>query len=81
MLENLLISKNYLNNKQLLQIECKTCKKYNQNFDDGSTYYTIKDLGKADVKFVKEQFDLFIHKLHFKESINKLNTTNKMFVL
>lgn len=32
--EEKLISKNYLNNKQLLQIECKTCKKiYNQNFD------------------------------------------------
>ena len=41
--------------------------------DNGYTYYTIKDLGGFNPKFVKEQFDLFIHKLHFKQTLVILN--------
>jgi hypothetical protein len=35
--------------------------------DNGSTYYTIIDKGKYNKQFVQYQFDLFIHKLHFKK--------------
>ena len=37
------------------------------------TYYTIVDMGKADKNFVQEQFNLFIHKQKFKESVENLN--------
>jgi hypothetical protein len=35
--------------------------------DNSSTYYTIIDKGKYNKQFVQYQFDLFIHKLHFKK--------------
>ncbi len=47
--------------------------------DNGCTYYTIIDKGKFNKEFVQEQFDLFIHKLHFKNVLFKLknNYMNK----
>ena len=30
-------------------------------------------MGKADENFVKEQFNLFIHKLHFKNVLSLIN--------
>ena len=40
--------------------------------DNGYTYYIVKDMGKFNKEFVKEQFYLFIHKLYFKSSLNCL---------
>lgn len=42
--------------------------------DNGYTYYIVKDIGKFNKEFVQEQFNLFIHKLHFKNTIEALNT-------
>lgn len=41
--------------------------------DNGSTYYTIIDKGKFNKEFVQEQFNLFIHKLHFKNVLSEMN--------
>jgi hypothetical protein len=38
--------------------------------DNDCEYYTIIDKGKFNKEFVKEQFDLFIHKQTFKECLN-----------
>jgi len=40
--------------------------------DNNCTYYTIIDKGKFNKQFVQEQFDLFIHKLYFKNVLNKI---------
>lgn len=40
--------------------------------DNGYTYYIVKDMGKFNKEFVQEQFNLFIHKLHFKSTLEKL---------
>lgn len=40
--------------------------------DNGYTYYTVKDLGGFNKKFVETEFDLFIHKLHFKKVISNI---------
>lgn len=40
--------------------------------DNGYTYYTVNDFGGFNKEFVQEQFNLFIHKLHFKETIKTL---------
>lgn len=40
--------------------------------DNGSQYYTIIDKGKFNKIFVEEQFNLFIHKLHFKKVLDQL---------
>jgi hypothetical protein len=42
--------------------------------DNGYTYYTINDFGGFNKEFVQEQFNLFIHKLHFKNCLENLNT-------
>jgi hypothetical protein len=39
--------------------------------DNDCTYYTIIDKGKFNKEFVQEQFDLFIHKVHFKNVISE----------
>jgi len=44
--------------------------------DNGSKYYTIIDKGKFDKVFVEEQFNLFIHKLHFKNVLDQLKLKN-----
>lgn len=41
--------------------------------NNGSTFYIIKDMGKADENFVQQQFNLFIHKQKFKESIKEIS--------
>lgn len=40
--------------------------------DNGSQYYTIIDKGKFNKVFVEEQFNLFIHKLHFKNVLDQI---------
>lgn len=45
--------------------------------DNGCKYYTIIDKGRFNPKFVKEQFDLFIHKLKFKDVLIELTTSYK----
>lgn len=40
--------------------------------DNGYTYYIIKDLGGFNKIFVENQFNLFIHKLHFKKVLDLL---------
>ena len=40
--------------------------------DNGYTYYTVKDLGKFNKKFVENEFNLFIHKLHFKNVLDQV---------
>jgi hypothetical protein len=40
--------------------------------DNDCTYYTIIDKGKFNKEFVQEQFDLFIHKHHFKNVLSSL---------
>ena len=40
---------------------------------NGYTYYIVKDMGKFNKEFVQEQFNLFIHKLHFKNVLCDLN--------
>ena len=42
--------------------------------NNGSTYYTIIDKGKFNKEFVKEQFNLFIHKNCFKNVIKCINS-------
>jgi hypothetical protein len=42
--------------------------------NNGSTYYTIIDKGKFNKEFVKEQFNLFIHKNRFKNVIEYINS-------
>jgi hypothetical protein len=42
--------------------------------NNGSTYYTIIDKGKFNKEFVKEQFNLFIHKNRFKNVIECINS-------
>lgn len=59
-------------NHNLEQVQRRDKWKREMIINHGSTFYTIKDMGKADEKFVKGQFDLFIHKLNFKETINEL---------
>jgi hypothetical protein len=44
--------------------------------DNGSKYYTIIDKGKFDKVFVEEQFNLFIHKLHFKNVLDKIKSNS-----
>lgn len=41
--------------------------------DNGYTYYIVKDMGKFSKNFVQDQFNLFIHKLHFKNCLKALN--------
>ena len=40
--------------------------------NNGFNFYIVKDMGKANKKFVQEQFNLFIHKLNFKETLNNV---------
>ena len=40
--------------------------------DNGYKYYTVKDLGRFNKNFVINEFNLFIHKLNFKNTINEL---------
>lgn len=40
--------------------------------DNGYTYYTVKDLGGFNKNFVENEFNLFIHKLHFKKVISNI---------
>ena len=39
--------------------------------DNECEYYTIIDKGGVNEKFVKEQFELFIHKLRFKKVMSE----------
>ncbi len=40
--------------------------------DNGYTYYTVKDLGGFNKNFVENEFNLFIHKSHFKKVISNI---------
>lgn len=40
--------------------------------NNGYTYYTINDFGGFNKEFVQEQFNLFIHKLDFKNCLKKI---------
>ena len=55
---------------KLKQIQSRDKLKRKIIIDNGYTYYTIIDKGKFNKKFVQEQFDLFIHKLNFKNVLN-----------
>ena len=55
---------------KLKQIQSRDKLKRKIILDNGYTYYTIIDKGKFNKKFVQEQFDLFIHKLNFKNVLN-----------
>jgi len=57
---------------KLKQIQSRDKLKRKIILDNGYTYYTIIDKGKFNKQFVQEQFDLFIHKLYFKNVLNKI---------
>jgi hypothetical protein len=42
--------------------------------ENGYTYYIVKDLGKFNKKFVEEQFNLFLHRLNFKQVCKEIKT-------
>lgn len=46
--------------------------------DNGYTYYTVKDLGRFNKNFAENEFNLFIHKLHFKKVISNIKKDLKM---
>jgi len=53
----------------LEQVQLRDKWKLEMILNHGSTYYIIVDMGKADEKFVQGQFNLFIHKLNFKDTL------------
>ena len=56
----------------LNQIQSRDRIKRNIILDNGYKYYTVKDLGKFNKKFVINEFNLFIHKLNFNITLQKL---------
>ena len=56
--------------QKLDQIRARDKIKRSVILDNGYTYYTIKDLGGFNKIFVENEFNLFIHKLHFKKVLN-----------
>ena len=58
---------------KLKQIQSRDKIKRTIIIENGYKFYTINDLGKFNKNFVKDQFDLFIHKLIFKETLNNIN--------
>lgn len=60
--------------QKLDQIQARDKIKRSIILDNGYTYYSVKDLGKFNKLFVEEQFNLFIHKLHFKNVLDHLKS-------
>ena len=58
--------------QKLNQIQARDKIKRSIILDNGYTYYTIKDLGRFNKNFVENEFNLFIHKLHFTNTLNSL---------
>jgi hypothetical protein len=43
--------------------------------ENGFNYYIVKDMGKFDECFIREQFNLFIHQLKFKKCLQNIDAT------
>lgn len=63
----------------LKQVQSRDIIKRKIILNNGCFYYTIKDLGKFDIEFVTNQFNLFIHTLSFNKVLYQMNTiTHKL---
>lgn len=60
-------------NMKLKQIQSRDNIKRKLILSSGYTFYTVKDMGKFNKKFVINEFNLFIHKLNFKSTIHQIN--------
>lgn len=56
-------------NHNLNQVQARDKLKQNIINDNGFEYYIVKDMGRFDELFINEQFNLFIHKLKFKNCL------------
>ena len=56
----------------LKQVQSRDKIKRQVILNNGYTYYTIKDLGKYNESFIIYEFNLFIHKLNYKNTLNQL---------
>lgn len=65
-------------NQKLDHIQARDKIKRSIILDNGYTYYTVKDLGGFNKIFVENEFNLFIHKLHFKKVISNIKKDLKM---
>ena len=56
----------------LNQVQARDKLKQNIINDNGFEYYIVKDMGRFDEAFINEQFNLFIHKLKFKNCLKNI---------
>jgi hypothetical protein len=63
-------------NHKLKQIQSRDKIKRTIIIENGYKFYTINDLDKFNKNFVEDQFNLFIHRLNFKETLNNITFKN-----